>query len=195
MSKSYDKLFNNSIKLQNKIIKYSDKCITNTNIDDFNKVFKDRVWIISNNNINNLVYMSELNYKSSLRKTIVTTLLEVGYTKRNSKWLPKVIIAFLDECLQYTLNYDNMTDEHKQKIEQHIEDVYGVKKNRINTQISLFILNRDKGNDRAGLAKYFTKWELFVLRYHNDMDKLNKAINDSKMSDSDVAMIRYIYNV
>lgn len=194
---SFKKLIKNYRKLQTEFAVLSHRCMNGVNINNFNKVCGQSIKSNSKDMTNSMILTTEEIHKSKLRKEIVDTLIQTKYTRVNtgSKWAPKVTIAFLHEALYYIKNENNLSDSFKSSIQEHIKDMYLVEPNRIKTQVALFLMNFERGNDKAEIRYYFTEYEILTLKYHNDIEKLQKAVEEGKVTNRELQLIDNMYNV
>ena len=194
---SFKKLIKNYRKLRTEFAVLSNKCMNEVNIHDFNKVCGQSVKSSNKDMTNSMIVTTEEIHKSRLRKEIVDTLIQTKYTRTNNggKWAPNVIIAFLHEALYYIKNENNLSDSFKSSFQEHIEEMYGVKPNRIKSQVALFIMNFERGNDKSDIRYYFTEYEILTLKYHNDIKKLQKAVEEGKVTSRELHLINNLYNI
>ena len=191
---SFKKLIKNYRKLRTEFAVLSNKCMNEVNIHDFNKVCGQSVKSRNKDMTNSMILTTEEIHKSRLRKEIVDTLIQTKYVKDN-KWAQKVVIAFLHEALYYIKNEINLSDSFKSSFQKHIEEMYGVKPNRIKSQVALFIMNFERGNDKSDIRYYFTEYEILTLKYHNDIEKLQKAVEEGKVTNRELHLIDNLYNI
>lgn len=122
----------------------------------------------------------------STRRTLVNTLKSINYV-RDGEWVEQVAIAFMEEVIDLYTNEGN--DEIIKQREQEISKRYNVNKNRLKTQLALFLNNYDKGVDKFNIALYFSEYELVKWK-HRDLDKLQEDIENDKISDWDKKLLR-----
>ena len=173
--------------------------------------FNSIVTLIDHTDIS-MITMSNILYKKIKREELVKTLIDINNKRNNDKWTPSVIIAFMTEALLFSqadsfyktqpnnignsllqIHFPNKEEEYYEQCLQELCERYNVPKNRINTQIALFIMNLQKGNDKADLLSYFDYYELLLWKYR-DLEKLQNDIENNKISDSDLMYLKK-YNI
>lgn len=202
--------YNKYLKQQRKFRRQIHK-LKLTDIDLYNTLYGSCQWKIplKHTYLNSyMLMMSNIRLMKEYRKQIVATLIETNYHRENNKWQPKVIIGFITEVLQYFkgelfFDVENNTIilRHFQKRNKYYEDYlkrlcdrYNVPESRLKTQMALFLRNAKEGKDKANLYEYFSPYELIRWQYR-DKEKLQQDLEDNKLNDLEIQLIKDLYNV
>lgn len=118
----------------------------------------------------------------SSRKTIVDTLKEIHFERKDDKWTTKTAIAFLDEVMNLFLFEGD--DDIIKLTSDEISKRYNVPVSRLKTQTALFINNLYSGIDKYGIYNYFSKYEIVRWKYR-DINKLQSDVENNKLLDDD----------
>lgn len=138
--------------------------------------------------------MSDIALYKKKRLSIVETLESISY-RRDDKWEPMVIVAFLTEIFDLEDDYKNEVPiEYINKQIEKLETRYNIKKDEFNTQADLFIENLQNKKDADRWGRYFTPYDIIRWKYRN-IDKLMDSINNNKINDKELYYIRNYYNV
>lgn len=202
--------YNNYLKQQRKFRKQINK-LKLTDVDLYNTLYGSCQWKIplKCTYLNSyMIMMSNIKLMQKYRQQIVSTLIEINYHRGNEKWEPKVIIAFMTEALQYfkgeiffDVQNNDITLIHFKERNKYYEDYlkrlcdrYNVPENRLKTQIALFLRNAKEGKDKANLYEYFSPYELIRWQYR-DKVKLQLDLENNKLNDLEIQLIKDLYNI
>lgn len=145
------------------------------------------ITIVSDDNLKDLYISSTYFANISTRRTIVNLLQNINYIRPDKVWTEQVVIGFIDEVINlYT--YEGNDEIIKEK-ELEISKRYNVSKNRLKSQVSLFLMHLDKGCDKYNISSYFSRLELLLWKYR-DIEKLQEDIELNKISNSDIMILR-----
>ena len=203
---NYNKYLKQQRKFQNQMygLKLSD-------IDLYGTLYGNCQWVVplKHTYLNSyMTVMSNIRLMKEYRQQIVATLIEIDYHRGNEKWQPRVIIAFMTEALQYfkgeiffDVQNNDITLIHIKKKNKYYEvylkrlcDRYNVPENRLKTQVALFLRNAKEGRDKANLYNYFSPYELIRWQYR-DKEKLQQDLEDNKLNDLEIQLIKDLENV
>lgn len=200
MKNIYRKLdkFNNKFNKAVKEINIKQK-------DFYNNYFDKQTFIACTNNKMTFICSSATNYKKTKREEIVKTLINIDYKRKNNSWNSATIIGFMTEAIKFSMDQafyiDSLIDGSIMNMPFELESKaykqclnnlcnrYNVPKNRINTQIALFIMNAEKGHDKANLLEYFDYIELVKWKYR-DIEKLQTDIEKDKVDELSLQILK-----
>lgn len=182
-------------KFLRNVYKSTNKILNKTSLEQyFNTIQNEEFTIDSRNKDVSIKIISDKRYKEIKRKEIVDTLIASEYIKTSKKWTDHITIGFLSEMYRYNQDKDLRTDERNDKILTEISNRYNVPKNRLNSTVALFLNTYKKGKGGVDIGKYFTDYELILWQY-NDPDKLNKAIEENKLTTKELAIIHELFDI
>lgn len=138
-----------------------------------------------------LIITSNYFCNKTTRRTIVNTLYDTNF-KRDNKWTSSSVIGFMEEVINvYTYVTDpNEIDSRKKQISLR----YNVPESRLKTQLALFIRNLENGNDKFGILDYFSPIEIVSWKY-KDPEKLNNDVQNNKIPEWELNIIKEIYDI
>ena len=132
-------------------------------------------------------------YKKINRTIIKNTLNDINYIKqKEDKWSTSAVVVFLDDVFELA-NYDKNSEEYKE-LADSISKRFNVPINRLNSQANLFLLNLNKGQDNFKINTYFSDLEILLYKYR-DADKLQQCINENKLTEKELRIIKEYYGV
>lgn len=168
--------------------KQGKKLLNNTNLQKYISTFGaiQPITVVSDDGLKDLYVSSTYFANISTRRTIVKLLQSINYTRPDKVWTEQVVIAFIDEVINLYTYEGN--DKIIAKKETEISKRYNVAKNRLKSQVSLFLMQSDKGSDKYHISSYFTRLEILLWKYR-DIEKLQQDVEDNKISKSDLFIL------
>lgn len=194
---NYFKIFQQGYKVLNKFYNRTlkkldlDKYLPSSELHYTIKELEDIDIILTNSYYNNIVK----------RQTIVKTLKDIKYERKDTKWTSCTAIAFMEEVMSIEMLFEvynfSLQIKHNSDLEKICLDIsnrYNVPISRFNTQLALFIRNWEQGNDKFEISEYFSIYEIVKWKYR-DVDKLQQDIENNKITDEELQAIRKLYNI
>lgn len=173
----------------------AEKFCNKVSLEDYLNLSTEN-FVIKYKNSNNktLSIVTEQYQKSMVRNVMIETLNNVGFKRGNKKWTTNMVIPFMQEIMDlYSQPYLN--DIEFENAKKELSKKYNVPVSRLKTQMALFFINYDKGNDKYGIDKYFTHWDIFNWKYNSNSEKLAQATENDKLTEIDRQIINELYKV
>lgn len=189
------KLANN---LNKKLRKY-----TKMDYMDYVNLFKGIGFVFNRvDNRDKLILVPDFNFKFEKRIDFVLALKQINYHRNKDKWTGVTAIAFMTEVMNY---YMKDSEFYKDYIGssckilcplEEIEERYNVPQNRFKTQVALFLINLDKGNDKFNILNYFTQIDLLLWKYRdNDIERIQKDIEKQILTEDILNLTKKLFNL
>ena len=182
--KIYSKLFN--------LFNYITKHYTfNEYLDRFNM---STICVANEDDTIQFNFQNEDTHKSESRSLIFNTLCDINYRRDGKDWTESTVVAFIDAVFALAGEDCFIVKKSEQEFKDLVSKMFDVPVNRFNTQVALFLRNYENGNSSYNLEDWFTRTEILQWRYR-DPENLQADIELEKIKESDLVIIRRLYNV
>lgn len=148
------------------------------------------------------VLVTEYNLKHSDRINLVKILQQTNYHRGDNIWTEVSAIGFMTEVMNYYLFssdfYSYYIEDNSQILcpLEEIEERYNVKQNRFKTQVALFLMNLNKGNDKFNILKHFTQLDLLLWKYRdNNPEQIQEDIEKQVLTEDTLELMRKLFNL
>ena len=180
------------IKFNRDFSKSFKRYIQNMNYRDYLELTETghTLSLVSNGNL--FITYSENQLYKLRRNVIISTLKNINY-KRGDTWDRTSTVGFMDEVIKCKFDLDDVLsqDEYLSLISER----YNIPKNKIYANMALILTNLKRNIDPYGVRKYFSDYELLMYKYKDNEEKLYNDIEENKLSDKELSLVKKIFNV
>ena len=145
-----------------------------------------------------LSVVSDLYLKKCKRKNIVKTLQDINYRRETNKWNESTGIGFITEVMECYKNemssFEVYSKEFVEDYKKEISERYNVPENKLKVQLGLILTNYKNGVDPYNIYRYFEPYEIVMWKYRN-IKNLNEALENGKITEEELNLIKDIYEV
>ena len=176
-------------KFEEKFIKLVKKLFKKLTFKSYFKTFGEvqHISTIDKTGKMDLIVTSSYFFNISTRNSLVNLLRSIDYKRGSNKWVEQVAIAFMYEVIElYTKNGDEYIIS---ELEEEIAERYNVSKNRLKTQVALFLNNLESGKDKFNILSYFSLYEIVMWKYR-DIEKFQEDLELNKVSEAEIQIMK-----
>lgn len=115
----------------------------------------------------------------------------VGF-RRTGLWTTMLTLCFFKEVLDTYIN-EYSEEEIKQRLEE-IAFRYGIRENAVSSYMAQHLKRIDDNKDIYEISNWFSRKDILKYKYRNP-EKLQKDVDENKISESDLKIIRDMFGV
>ena len=117
----------------------------------------------------------------------------MNYVKTTKKWNKEEVCAFMNIVFKTYLDEENTSEKTINQSNSIIKKMFNIEPNRIKSTMSIFIKQIEDG-DSLNMYDLFSVYEILRWKYRN-IDKLNSDLENNKIKDEDLELIKKLFDV
>ena len=146
------------------------------------------------NNGKTLGIYTEQYMKKAIRTNMVNTLIYTEYARGSKEWNTCSAVAFIEEVMD-VFSMPFLEENSFKASKKLISDRYNVPTARLKTQVSKFIKDYENGKDKYDIGAYFTPYDIFMWKYGNDVNLMQEALENNKLTKDDFKIMQELYEI